>query len=101
MNIAERLCSNLKKYREAAHLTGSELSRRSGVSRSYLWQIEQGESVPTIEVIEQIATGLGLSIETLLGLDGFNERQYEMQVRKRVLEKIQEEIRIELEQLSS
>lgn len=70
MNITEQLQINLKKYREAAHLNGSELARRSSVSRSYIWQIEQGESVPTTDIVQQLAAGLDITVETLLGLDG-------------------------------
>jgi transcriptional regulator with XRE-family HTH domain len=70
VNIAEQLRTNLHGFREVAHLTPSELARRSGVSRAYIWQIEHGASIPTIEIIEQLARGLGLAIETLLGLDG-------------------------------
>src|SRR5258708_4764090 len=70
MNLAEQLQTNLKQYREAAHFTGSELSRRSGVSRAFIWQIEHGESVPSIDIVQQLAKGLGVTIETLLGLDG-------------------------------
>ena len=70
MSITEQLRTNLKKYREAAHLNGAELSRRSGVSRAYIWQIEHGESAPSIEVVQQLAAGLGITIETLLGLEG-------------------------------
>ena len=82
MSIAECLRTNLKAYREAAQLTHSELARRSGVSRAYLWQIEHGASVPTIEIAEMLAMGLGITIETLLGLDGkvpklrLEEQQY-------------------------
>lgn len=70
MSITEQLRTNLKTYREAAHLTVSELARRSGVSRAHIWQLEHGSSVPTIEIAEQLARGLDITIETLLGLNG-------------------------------
>ncbi len=70
MSITEQFQFNLKKYREAAQLTGAELARRSGVSRTHIWQLENKEIVPTIEIVQQLAMGLGLTIETLLGLDG-------------------------------
>lgn len=69
MNIAEQVRTNLKKYRETAQMNTSELARRSGVSRTHIGQIERGESVPTIEIVQQLAQGLGLTIETLLGLN--------------------------------
>ena len=70
MNITEQFQSNLKKYRSAARITHSELSRRSRVSRAHIWQLEHGASAPTIEIVELLAKGLGITIETLLGLDG-------------------------------
>ena len=43
------------------------LAGRSGVSRSMLSAVERGEKVPTILVLDRIATGLDTSIARLLG----------------------------------
>ena len=70
MTITEQLQANLKKYREAAHLTSTDLAQRSGVSRAHIWQLEHSKSAPTIEVVERLAMGLGITLEMLLGLNG-------------------------------
>ena len=43
------------------------LAAQSGVSRSMLSDIERGAKVPTVLVLDRIATGLGTSIARLLG----------------------------------
>lgn len=58
----------VRQYREAQGYTLSELAKLSGVSRSYLYQVESGESSPTEEKLNAIATALGVSIPDLLGI---------------------------------
>jgi transcriptional regulator with XRE-family HTH domain len=43
------------------------LAARAGVSRSMLSDVERGEKVPSVLVLDRIATGLGTSIARLLG----------------------------------
>jgi len=43
------------------------LAARAGVSRSMLSDVERGEKVPSVLVLDWIATGLGTSIARLLG----------------------------------
>src|SRR5260370_17295708 len=64
-NIGKRVQS----YREARGYTLSELARLSGVSRSYLYQVESGESSPTEEKLKALADALEVSIGDLLGID--------------------------------
>lgn len=45
----------------------TELATRAGISRSYLHQIEQGDSTPTLDKVQQLATTLGVSASELLG----------------------------------
>jgi transcriptional regulator with XRE-family HTH domain len=45
----------------------SELAEHAGISRSYLHQIERGESVPTQDKIAQLAAALGALPSELLG----------------------------------
>src|SRR4029453_8296157 len=44
-----------------------ELEARAGVSRSMLSDVERGSKVPTVLVLDRIATGLDTSIARLLG----------------------------------
>jgi XRE family transcriptional regulator, regulator of sulfur utilization len=44
-----------------------DLARLSGVSRSMMSDVERGSKVPSVLVLDRIATGLGTSIARLLG----------------------------------
>jgi transcriptional regulator with XRE-family HTH domain len=48
-------------------LTLDALARQTGVSRSMLSDVERAGKVPTVLVLDRIATGLGTSIARLLG----------------------------------
>ncbi|MBX6396466.1 MAG: helix-turn-helix transcriptional regulator [Alicyclobacillaceae bacterium] len=58
---------NVRHLRRKQGLTLEELSKRSGVSRSMLSQIERGEKHPTLPVACQIAEALGVTVSRLLG----------------------------------
>lgn len=69
-NLSEKIQSLRKKL----GLNQGELADRAGINRSYLSQVENGHSSPTMEVVERIAQGLGVSIWTLLG--GSDEKHF-------------------------
>jgi transcriptional regulator with XRE-family HTH domain len=48
------------------------LAAQAGVSRSMLSDVERGEKVPSVLVLDRIATGLGTSIARLLGEERAN-----------------------------
>jgi transcriptional regulator with XRE-family HTH domain len=56
----------LRGERRRRGLTLDELAAVSGVSRSMLSEVERGSRVPTVLVLDRIATGLGTSIARLL-----------------------------------
>lgn len=56
----------IRRLRERLKLSQEELSERARINRSYLSHIENGKSVPTIEVAERIARGLGVPLSELL-----------------------------------
>lgn len=53
----------IKKLREAKNLTQNGLANNAGVSPTYIYQLEKGEKSPTIEYLDHICWGLGISIE--------------------------------------
>lgn len=53
-------------HRKIRGLTGAELARRANCSRSYIWQIEQGEVDPTIRKLITIAQALRVHPADLL-----------------------------------
>lgn len=75
-DTVERLASGLdmiglgervRAERGRRGLSLDALAGRSGVSRSMLSSVERGAKVPTVLVLDRIATGLGTSIARLLG----------------------------------
>ncbi|HHW49321.1 MAG TPA: helix-turn-helix transcriptional regulator [Clostridiaceae bacterium] len=54
---------NIANFRKQRNMSLDELSKRSGVSKSMLSQIEQEKSNPTIITVWKIARALGISIE--------------------------------------
>lgn len=64
----ETLGDRVRRYREALGYTLTDLARESGVSRSYLYQVESGESSPTEEKLLALANALGVTANELLGI---------------------------------
>jgi transcriptional regulator with XRE-family HTH domain len=56
----------LRDERRGRGFSLEELAAASGVSRSMLSEVERGSRVPTVPVLDRIATGLGTSIARLL-----------------------------------
>ncbi len=57
----------IRHLREKKGWSLTALAERAGVSRSYLYQIEQGESTPTEDKIQKLAGALGARPSELLG----------------------------------
>lgn len=57
----------IREERARRQLGLEELSRRCSVSRSMLSAVERGQKVPTVLVLDRIATGLNTSLSRLLG----------------------------------
>ena len=63
-----RVGQTLQSLRKARSLSLEELSRRSGVSKSMLSQVERNLANPTIALVWRLANALGVSINDLLGI---------------------------------
>src|SRR5256712_9498886 len=61
------LGARLRMDRLRRRLSLHDLEARTGVSRSMLSEVERGSKVPTVLVLDRIATGLDTSIARLLG----------------------------------
>jgi transcriptional regulator with XRE-family HTH domain len=61
-----QLGRRLRNERRRRGHTLEDLAAASGVSRSMLSEVERGSRVPTVLVLDRIATGLGTSIARLL-----------------------------------
>ena len=63
-NLGEKI----NKKRKELHWSLDELARKSGVSKAYLSQLENGDSEsPSAKILYNIAMALGTSIADLLG----------------------------------
>lgn len=59
---------NLKKYREKAGLTQSELANKCYVSSQMICCIEGGSKQPSLTLAIGLARTLGVNVETLAGV---------------------------------
>lgn len=62
-----RVGDTLAALRQAASLSLDELSRKAGVSKSMLSQIERGQANPTVAVVWRLANALHVGMGELLG----------------------------------
>ncbi len=66
MNDSAKLGMNLKKIREAKNMSQGDVMRVMGCSRSYVSNIENGKTNPTLETISKLAKVLDVSTIELL-----------------------------------
>lgn len=59
--------SKLQEIRKAQKLSLDELSKRAGVSKSMLSEVERNQANPTVGVLWRLASALGISLTDLLG----------------------------------
>jgi transcriptional regulator with XRE-family HTH domain len=57
----------IKQLRQAQSLTVQELAKRSGVSAGYVSEVERGMSAVSVDKLMNIAEGLKVSLDSLLG----------------------------------
>ena len=57
----------IKRLRQSQDVTVQELAKRSGVSSGYLSEVERGLSAISVDKLMQIAEGLGIGLDALLG----------------------------------
>jgi len=61
-----KLGKNLKRIRVQKSMTQGDIVRTLGVSRSFVSNIENGKTNPTLATIAKLAKALGVSIEDLI-----------------------------------
>ena len=57
------VAKRIKSLREAKNLTQNALANNSVVSPTYIYQLEKGEKSHTVEYLDHICWGLGITIE--------------------------------------
>lgn len=66
MNIREVFALNLRRARNEAQLSQEELAYRAGIDRTYVSALERGIYAASIDVVDQVATALGVEPSALL-----------------------------------
>ncbi len=65
----------LRQQRLMIPMTLHNLTRKSGVSPSYLGRIERGERFPSATILQRIARPLGFDVDELFALAGYLSTQ--------------------------
>lgn len=65
-NESVKLGRNLKRIRTEKGITQGDIVRTLGVSRSFVSNIENGKTNPTLSTITNLAKALGVSSDELL-----------------------------------
>lgn len=73
MIIEEKFGNHLKKIRESKSISQESLSKRSGLSRTYISLVENGKKNPTLTTIFRLSKALGIKPSVLI--DGIEESE--------------------------
>lgn len=60
------------ELRKEKHLSQEKLAHAGGLNRTYVGAVERGEKSPTLDTIEKIAAGLGVSVREIFASEDFN-----------------------------
>lgn len=66
MNESEKLGKNLKRIRTIKNISQGEISRILEVDKSFVSNIENGKTNPTLATIAKIAKAIGVSVGELM-----------------------------------
>ena len=65
MSVRLLFGQNVRKVREQKGWSQDRLSEETGLHRTYISGIERGVRNPTIEIVQQLSTALGVEIQDL------------------------------------
>lgn len=71
------MVNNVKRIRKNKKITITELSRKSGISRTTIYKLESQKSNPSLENIQKISSGLDEKPEKIFNLSVIQELQKE------------------------
>ncbi|HTP50499.1 MAG TPA: helix-turn-helix transcriptional regulator [Anaeromyxobacteraceae bacterium] len=66
MTLSQKFSQNLKQERERRKLSQFELSKRAGMSTSYVSMLERNQRTPPLETLTKLAKALKVSPTSLL-----------------------------------
>lgn len=64
--MTTRISENLKRLRRVKSLSQRDLAKKAGVAQSYISAIEHSKLVPSVKIIQKLATALGQNPEHLV-----------------------------------
>lgn len=67
-SVNQAVSDSIKNWRKSQKLSLDELSRRAGVSKGMLVEIEKGEANPSIAILCRIAAALGVSVADIVNV---------------------------------
>lgn len=68
------LSDRLKSRRKDLHLSQDQLGEKIGKDQKQIWQYETGRTVPSADVIAELAHALQTTTDYLLGLTEYSDR---------------------------
>jgi transcriptional regulator with XRE-family HTH domain len=73
-DLAKRIGLAAKTIRKQRRLTLQDVADRSGLAKSYVWEVERGEKTnPSISALVSLTEALGCSLDDLVGTKKFME----------------------------
>ncbi|MBT2289287.1 helix-turn-helix transcriptional regulator [Paenibacillus albidus] len=64
-DIVRKIGERIRRMRKEKHLSQEQLAELSGLHTNYVGQVERGEKNVTLETLEKVVLGLGISLEEL------------------------------------
>ena len=83
------LAKKIREERNKAGLTLDELADKAGLSKTYVWELEQddeGVKRPSADVVLKIANALSLTIADLMGLPTVKVQKESISIPKSLIE---------------
>ncbi len=96
MSLAERI----RKAREKAGMTLDQLARAAGVSKTYVWELEQdteGAKKPSAELLLKIANALSITLAELMGLPSVKADNRTVEISESLREFVERMRRLKIE----
>lgn len=69
MMLRERVARNLRRLRQEKSVSQEELAHRAQVNRNYVGMLEREEYAATVDMLEKLATALGVDPNEFLRTD--------------------------------
>ncbi|HBH64234.1 MAG TPA: XRE family transcriptional regulator, partial [Erwinia persicina] len=69
-SVSHALAARIKDFRKQQKFTLDELSRRAGVSKGMLVEIEKGTANPSIAILCKISAAMGVSVADIVDVAG-------------------------------